>query len=85
MLDNKDTSFVTWWQGVGARAGFGTIGGGKAISGSKRRKKPDVSTDLLQVTQKLAKETDKITTNTNNAINKLFSPSSSNCTFSVNQ
>jgi hypothetical protein len=51
MLDDKKLTFVSWklGDGVGASAGFGTVGGGKDVSESKNRKQVDLSTDLQQL------------------------------------
>ncbi len=74
------TSPSSMHNGVGASTGFGTSGGGKAKYESMKRKQLNVSTDLLQIRQKLAEKSDKITVDTNNAITKLFSPISQHYT-----
>jgi hypothetical protein len=75
MLDTIDLTFVSGKleDGVGASAGFGTVGGGRIVSESKKRKHGGVSAEIKELTKNLAKQAEKITTNTNNSITKLFS------------
>jgi hypothetical protein len=74
MLETTDFTFVSrkLGDGVGASADFGTVGGGKNVSESKKRKQ--------QLTKKFAGQAEKITANTNNAITNLISPFSPQCT-----
>jgi hypothetical protein len=76
MLDTVDLTFVSrkLEDGVGASAGFGTVGGGRIVSESKKRKHGNFCAGIGELTKNLAEQAEKITTNTNNAITKLFSP-----------
>jgi hypothetical protein len=86
MLDTVDLTFVSrkLEDEVGASAGFGTVGGCRIVSESKKRKHGNVSAEIKELTKKLAEQAEKITTNTNNAITKMFSLFSPQCSFLVN-
>jgi hypothetical protein len=76
MLETTDSTFVSrkLGVGVGASAGFGTVGGDKVVSKSRKRKHGGVSTEIKEPTKNLAEQAERITSNINNAITKLFSP-----------
>lgn len=61
MLDNVDLTFVSrkLEDGVGASAGFGTVGGGRIVSELKKRKHGDVSAEIKELTKNLAKQAKK--------------------------
>jgi len=77
MLEDKDLKFASRQleDGVGASAGFGTVGGGATATKRKRHSQESVLTDIQQLTKKLSDSADGIRTDTERAITRLFSPS----------
>ncbi len=77
MLEDKDLKFASWQleDGVGASAGFGTVGGGATATKRKRNHQETVLPDIQQLTKKLSDSADGIRTDTEWVIIRLFSPS----------
>jgi len=79
MLEDKDLNFVSrnLQEGVGAAAGLGTVGSGAAaITSNRKRDSSDAALaqiDLL--TRRLSENSDRLTSTTEKAMVRLFSPS----------
>jgi hypothetical protein len=76
MLDTVALTFVSrkLQDGAGASTGFGTVGGVRVVLETKKSKQVDVSSEIKKLTKNIAEQAEKITSNTNDAITKLFSP-----------
>jgi hypothetical protein len=61
MLETTDLTTISrkLGDGVSASAGFGTVGGGKVVSESKKRKHGDVSTEIKELTKKINRSSRK--------------------------
>jgi hypothetical protein len=61
--------------GIGASAGFGTVGGGATAARKKCNVQEVVALDIQNLTKKIAENADGICVDTQNTITRLFSPS----------
>ena len=77
MLEDKDLKFASRQldEGVGAAAGFGTVGGGADAKRKKRNVQEVVAVDIQNLTKKIAENAVGLRVDTQNAITRLFSPS----------
>lgn len=77
MLEEKDLKFASRHleEGIGASAGFGTVGGGVTAVKKKRNVQEVVALDIQSLTKKIAESADGIREDTQRAITRLFSPS----------
>lgn len=79
MLEEKDLKFTSWQleEGIGASAGFGTVGGGVTATMLKKKRNVQevVALDIQHLTRKNANSADGICEDTQWAITRLFSPS----------
>jgi hypothetical protein len=74
MLEDKDLKFASRQldDGIGASAGFGTVGGGATAARKKRNVQEVVALDIQNLTKKIAENADGIRVDTQNAITRLF-------------
>jgi hypothetical protein len=63
-------------EGVGASAGFGTVGGGAAVVASRKRDVSEMASSQIDLlTRRLSENSDRHTSTTEKAMVHLFSPS----------
>jgi hypothetical protein len=78
MLEDKDLKFASrsLEDGVGASAGFGTVGGGTAVVLNKKRDASEAALSQIDLlTRRLSENSDRLTNTTEKAMVRLFSPS----------
>jgi len=78
MLEDKDLKFASrsLEDGVGASAGFGTVGGGAAVALNKKRDALEAALSQIDVvTRHLSDNSDRLTTTMEKVMVCLFSPS----------
>jgi hypothetical protein len=78
ILEDKDLKFASrsLEGGVGASAGFGTVGGGAAVVASRKRDVSEMASSQIDLlTRRLSENSDRHTSTTEKAMVHLFSPS----------
>ena len=78
MLENKDLKFASrsYEGGVGASAGFGTVGGGAAVVARRKRDVSEVALSQIDLLtrRRLSENSDRLTSTTEKVMVRLISP-----------